>query len=147
MAINRDEAHRLAPVVTQMRVDAGRLRFFAKATGQTDPIYHALTRPESLEAEATSRSVRLAEEAGADMLKRRRAGPLKSERMIRTSRMAADTDPRTLLPLRVPERRRRLGRLVLAVEPTAPQIMAWSRWRRGHRNDFYECATGGTHAG
>jgi dihydropyrimidinase len=39
----------------------------ALAAGQTDPIYHALTRPESLEAEATSRSVRLAEEAGADV--------------------------------------------------------------------------------
>ena len=37
----------------------------ALAAGQTDPIYHALTRPESLEAEATSRSVRLAEQAGA----------------------------------------------------------------------------------
>jgi dihydropyrimidinase len=37
----------------------------ALAAGQTDPIYHALTRPESVEAEATSRSVRLAEQAGA----------------------------------------------------------------------------------
>ena len=37
----------------------------ALAAGQTDPIYHALTRPESVEAEATSRSVRLAELAGA----------------------------------------------------------------------------------
>ncbi len=37
----------------------------ALAAGQTDPIYHALTRPESVEAEATSRSVRLAEQTGA----------------------------------------------------------------------------------
>jgi dihydropyrimidinase len=37
----------------------------ALAAGQTDPIYHARTRPEILEAEATSRSVRLAELAGA----------------------------------------------------------------------------------
>jgi dihydropyrimidinase len=39
----------------------------ALAAGQTDPIYHALTRPESVEAEATTRSVRLAEEAGASV--------------------------------------------------------------------------------
>jgi len=39
----------------------------ALAAGQTDPIYHALTRPESVEAEATSRSVRLAELAGASV--------------------------------------------------------------------------------
>ena len=37
----------------------------ALAAGQTDPIHHALTRPEILEAEATHRSVRLAELAGA----------------------------------------------------------------------------------
>ena len=37
----------------------------ALAARQTDPIYHALTRPESVEAEATSRAVRLAEQAGA----------------------------------------------------------------------------------
>ena len=37
----------------------------ALAAGQTDPIYHAHTRPEVLEAEATHRSVRLAELAGA----------------------------------------------------------------------------------
>ena len=37
----------------------------ALAAGETDPIYHARTRPEILEAEATSRSVRLAELAGA----------------------------------------------------------------------------------
>ena len=37
----------------------------ALAAGQTDPIHHALTRPEILEAEATHRSVRLAELTGA----------------------------------------------------------------------------------
>src|SRR3954462_5855747 len=37
----------------------------ALAAGQTDPIYHARTRPESLEAEATGRSVRFAELTGA----------------------------------------------------------------------------------
>ncbi len=36
----------------------------ALAAGQTDPIYHALTRPESVEAEATGRAIRLAEIAG-----------------------------------------------------------------------------------
>jgi dihydropyrimidinase len=39
----------------------------ALAGGQTEPIYHAYTRPEILEAEATSRSVRLAELAGASV--------------------------------------------------------------------------------
>ena len=39
----------------------------ALAAGQTDPIYHARTRPEVLEAEATHRSVRLAELAGASV--------------------------------------------------------------------------------
>jgi dihydropyrimidinase len=37
----------------------------ALAAGETDPIYHALTRPEEMEAEATGRAVRLAEFAGA----------------------------------------------------------------------------------
>jgi dihydropyrimidinase len=36
----------------------------ALAAGQTDPIHHALTRPEELEAEATGRAIRLAELAG-----------------------------------------------------------------------------------
>ena len=36
----------------------------ALAAGQTDPIYHAYTRPEALEAEATGRSVRFAELTG-----------------------------------------------------------------------------------
>ena len=39
----------------------------ALAAGQTDPIYHAYTRPEILEAEATHRSVRLAELANASV--------------------------------------------------------------------------------
>jgi len=39
----------------------------ALGAGQTDPIHHAHTRPELLEAEATHRSVRLAELAGADV--------------------------------------------------------------------------------
>jgi dihydropyrimidinase len=37
----------------------------ALASGETDPIYHALTRPEEFEAEATGRAIRLAEYAGA----------------------------------------------------------------------------------
>jgi len=37
----------------------------ALAAGQTDPIFHARTRPEALEAEATGRSVRFAELTGA----------------------------------------------------------------------------------
>jgi dihydropyrimidinase len=37
----------------------------ALANGQTDPIHHALTRPEAMEAEATGRAIRLAEFAGA----------------------------------------------------------------------------------
>jgi dihydropyrimidinase len=39
----------------------------ALAAGQIEPIYHAHTRPEILEAEATHRSVRLAELAGANL--------------------------------------------------------------------------------
>ena len=39
----------------------------ALAAGETDPIYHARTRPEILEAEATHRSVRLAELANASV--------------------------------------------------------------------------------
>jgi dihydropyrimidinase len=39
----------------------------ALAAGQTDPIHHALTRPEVVEAEATHRSVRLAELANASV--------------------------------------------------------------------------------
>jgi dihydropyrimidinase len=37
----------------------------ALAAGQTDPIYHAYTRPEALEAEATGRAVRFSELTGA----------------------------------------------------------------------------------
>ena len=36
----------------------------ALAEGKTDPIYHALTRPEQFEAEATGRAIRLADYAG-----------------------------------------------------------------------------------
>ena len=39
----------------------------ALAAGQTDPIYHAHTRPEGLEAEATGRSVRFAELTNASV--------------------------------------------------------------------------------
>jgi dihydropyrimidinase len=39
----------------------------ALANGQTDPIHHALTRPETMEAEATGRAIRLAEFAGAPL--------------------------------------------------------------------------------
>jgi dihydropyrimidinase len=39
----------------------------ALLAGQTDPIYHARTRPEALEAEATGRSVRFAELTGASV--------------------------------------------------------------------------------
>jgi dihydropyrimidinase len=39
----------------------------ALAAGQTDPIHHALTRPELVEAEATHRAVRLAELANASV--------------------------------------------------------------------------------
>ncbi len=37
----------------------------ARAAGQTEPIHHALTRPEEVEVEATARAVRFAELAGA----------------------------------------------------------------------------------
>jgi hypothetical protein len=36
-------------------------------------------------------------------------------------------------PLSVQEIRRRLWRMVLAVQQTAPQILAWSHWCRGHQ--------------
>jgi len=39
----------------------------ALAAGQTDPIHHARTRPEELEAEATGRAVRFAELTGASV--------------------------------------------------------------------------------
>ncbi len=39
----------------------------ALAAGDTEPIHHALTRPETLEAEATARAYRLAELAGAPL--------------------------------------------------------------------------------
>ncbi|WP_119070294.1 dihydropyrimidinase [Rubrobacter indicoceani] len=40
----------------------------ALAAGNTDPVYHALTRPEEAEAEATNRAIQLAEIAGAPLL-------------------------------------------------------------------------------
>ena len=40
----------------------------ALARGDTDPKFHALTRPEAVEAEATNRAIRLAEVAGAPIL-------------------------------------------------------------------------------
>jgi dihydropyrimidinase len=40
----------------------------ALARGDTDPKFHALTRPEAVEAEATNRAIRLAEVAGAPVL-------------------------------------------------------------------------------
>jgi hypothetical protein len=36
-------------------------------------------------------------------------------------------------PVSVPEIRRRLWRLVLALEQTVQHILAWSRWRRWHQ--------------
>jgi dihydropyrimidinase len=39
----------------------------ALAAGQTEPIHHAHTRPEELEAEATGRAVRFAEQTGASV--------------------------------------------------------------------------------
>lgn len=40
----------------------------ALAAGNTDPVHHALTRPEEAEAEATNRAIQLAEIAGAPLL-------------------------------------------------------------------------------
>lgn len=40
----------------------------ALAKGNTSPVYHALTRPEEAEAEATNRAIQLAEIAGAPLL-------------------------------------------------------------------------------
>jgi hypothetical protein len=37
------------------------------------------------------------------------------------------------LPLSVPEMRRLLWRLVLAVRQTVQHVCAWSRWRRWHQ--------------
>jgi len=41
--------------------------------------------------------------------------------------------PGPLIPLSVPELRRLLWRLVLAVQQIAQQILAWSCWRRWHQ--------------
>jgi dihydropyrimidinase len=45
-----------------------KLQSEALARGDTDPIWHALTRPEAVEAEATNRAIRLAEVADAPLL-------------------------------------------------------------------------------
>jgi dihydropyrimidinase len=45
-----------------------KLQAEALARGDTDPIWHALTRPEAVEAEATNRAIRLAEIADAPLL-------------------------------------------------------------------------------
>ena len=37
------------------------------------------------------------------------------------------------MPLSVPELRRLLWRVGLAVQQTAHHILAWSHWRRGHQ--------------
>jgi hypothetical protein len=42
--------------------------------------------------------------------------------------------PRPHLPLSVPEIRRRLWRVVLAVQQTTDAILAWSHWRRWHQS-------------
>ena len=41
--------------------------------------------------------------------------------------------PGALVPLSVPERRRLVWRLALALQVTAEPIRAWSRWRRWHQ--------------
>lgn len=41
--------------------------------------------------------------------------------------------PRSRLPLSVPEIRRLLWRLGLAVQQTTRHILAWSQWRRRHQ--------------
>lgn len=57
----------------------------ALAAGNTDPIYHALTRPPELEAEATYRAIRLAEVAGAPLyiVHLTNAGALEAVRLAR----------------------------------------------------------------
>ena len=45
-----------------------KLQHQALSRGDTDPRFHALTRPEPVEAEATNRAIRLAEVAGAPIL-------------------------------------------------------------------------------
>jgi hypothetical protein len=42
-------------------------------------------------------------------------------------------EPRAPIPLSVPELRRLLWRLVLALQHTAEHILAWSQWRRWHQ--------------
>ena len=58
----------------------------ALAAGNTEPRYHALTRPPELEAEATNRAIRLAEVAGAPLyvVHLTNAGALEAVRLART---------------------------------------------------------------
>ena len=65
----------------------------ALAAGQTDPIYHARTRPEILEAEATDRAVRLAEYAGARVFIVHVTCGLAADEIARRRRRAACTSP------------------------------------------------------
>lgn len=57
----------------------------ALAAGNTDPVYHVLTRPPELEAEATYRAIRLAEVAGAPLyvVHLTNAGALEAVRLAR----------------------------------------------------------------
>lgn len=67
----------------------------ALAAGNTDPVYHVLTRPPELEAEATYRAIRLAEVAGAPLyvVHLTNAGALEAVRLARGrgSRIFAET--------------------------------------------------------
>jgi dihydropyrimidinase len=67
----------------------------AKREGNLSPIHHAYTRPEELEAEATSRAVRLAELAGAPVyivhVSCKRAADEVAAGQIRGVRVAAET--------------------------------------------------------
>ena len=94
----------------------------ALAAGDTDPIYHALTRPEEFEAEATGRAIRLAEYAGAPIYIvhvscKRAVDEVIAARARGVARLRRDLHP---VPLRVdrrpapPELRGRALRLLAA---------------------------------